>query len=161
MGKRGAGGKKKAPAAPSGSAADDDDLTQLLSQMFTPLPPNKRSELNTIVEKLMSACGGHYPSGSDGPQTPAQFKAEHSEIRAWVEKARALERTGNLNRRLVGPRMAHAEAFLEWMVKNGAEIRGVMIEDFGGDVGIEKLQKPNRGSCYIVDIAVSSLQVSV
>ena len=72
------GGHKKA----GGGGVDPMDI---LGDLFRPLPPNKRHDLNKLVEKLLNASSNY----SQDAVTPKQLWEEHLEIRALVEKVAA------------------------------------------------------------------------
>jgi hypothetical protein len=128
MGKRGGGGgaSKKAKLAP---AAADDPMA-ILGDLFKPLPPNKRHDLNKIVEKLLHLTSNF----SSEPVTPKQLFDEHLEIRALVLQVQEFEKC-NLNRRLFGSRKSYVASFVEWLEKNGAIVDGVEMADFGPKFG--------------------------
>ncbi|CAB4067039.1 SETD3 [Lepeophtheirus salmonis] len=111
---KGASSNKKAKA----------DLSDLMSELFSPMPPNKRGELNKLVEKLLEKCSNF----ASEPLTPSKLMDEHKEIRVMVDKIRGLEST-NMNRKLRGPRIRHVPQLLEWLKSNGAEIHGVTLKE--------------------------------
>ena len=95
--------------------------------MFKPMPPNKRNELNAIVEKLFQLCSNF----TDEPTTPSKLYEEFEKIYEMVQRVRALEHQSNMNRRVPGGRKVHLKAFLSWLDKNGAKIDGVEVADYG------------------------------
>ena len=148
MGKRG----KKGGAA--GSVGPDPVLSAALAAgggggMFRPLPPNKRHDLNKIVEKLLALCSNYAQVTrvveiiififlllmlklflfQDSPTSPQGLFQEHQSIRALLSQVRALEQC-NLNRPLLGSRRAHADALKEWVIKEGGDVDGVEVQDF-------------------------------
>jgi len=126
--KKAGGGKAAAQAA-----AESRDLMSELSDLFKPMPPNKRSELNTLVEKLMAMTSNYV---ADEPLTPIKLYQEFQEIYALVEKITALEEQFNMTRRLrAGSRQIHIQSFLEWLDKYGAKINNVQIHDYGAEQG--------------------------
>ncbi len=154
MGKR---GQKKAAAAKKQqikTAADDDEdfsLTQeeLMEALFKPMPPNKRAELNKIVDELLNLTSNYT---EDDPSTPTKLFAEFERIYALVQKARVLEQQGNMNRRLRGPREVHVKPFMEWLDKYGAKIEGVAIADFGGagqGLGLKVTKELKKGDLVL------------
>eukprot|EP00096_Caligus_rogercresseyi_P012148 TRINITY_DN5004_c0_g1_i1.p1 TRINITY_DN5004_c0_g1~~TRINITY_DN5004_c0_g1_i1.p1 ORF type:complete len:504 (+),score=156.69 TRINITY_DN5004_c0_g1_i1:76-1587(+) len=96
------------------------DLSDLMSDLFSPMPANKREELNALVEKLLEKCFNF----ASEPLTPSRLMEEHKAIRALVEKVMVLEAT-NMNRRLIGPRAKHMPHLLEWLESHGGLIQGV------------------------------------
>ena len=102
--------------------SDQDNLTteELMGLMFQPMPPNKRAELNSIVEKLLNLSSNYV---QDDPTSPAKLYAEFEEIYSLVQKIRAIENQGNMTRRLRGPRKMHVPTFLAWLEKHGAKVR--------------------------------------
>lgn len=124
MGKR---GQKHTKKAAGGTPADPMDI---LGSLIRPIPPNKRHELNQLVDKLFELASNF---GQDAV-TPKQLWEEHLKLRALVEKARDMEQC-NLNRRLLGARRSHVPNLLEWLKKHGAQIDGVEVADFGSDEG--------------------------
>ena len=124
MGKRGQKNVKKAAGG-----GPDPILEAALAAggMFKPLPPNKRHDLNKIVEKLLNLCSNF---AKDEPTTPQGLFEEHLEIRELIKTVLELEQC-NLNRRLLGSRRAHAAALLEWIEKHEGAVKGVVVEDQG------------------------------
>lgn len=92
---------------------------------FKALPPNKRHDLNKIVEKLLNLCSNF---AKDAPTTPQGLFEEHMEIRDLLTKILELEQC-NLNRRLMGSRKIHAKNLLEWIEKFGGTVKGVVVEE--------------------------------
>jgi hypothetical protein len=125
MGKRGQKHTKK--AATGGPPSDPLDI---LGSLIRPIAPNKRHELNQLVDKLFELASNF---GHDAV-TPKQLWEEHLKIRALVEKAREMEQC-NLNRRLLGARRSHMPTLLEWLQKYGAQMDGVEVADFGPEEG--------------------------
>ena len=119
MGRRGQKKGKK------GAGNEDNDTfsnEELMSALFQPMAPNKRNELNGIVEKLLNLSSNFT---QDDPSTPAKLFTEFEEIYALVQKIRTIETQANMNRRLMGPRKKHVKPFLEWLEKYGAKIEGI------------------------------------
>ena len=130
MGKRTGGGAAKKPKI--GPATDDPSA--ILGELFRPLPPNKRHDLNKIVEKLLHLTSNF----SNEPTSPKQLFDEHMQIRAMLEQIIQLEKC-NLNRKIVGSRKSYVMAFSEWLEKNGAVVDGIEISevsDSGGELGL-------------------------
>ena len=107
-------------------SAPNEDPMAILGDLFRPLPPNKRHDLNRIVEKLLHVTSNF----SSEPVTPKQMFDEHMEIRAMLEQVIELEKY-NLNRRISGPRKSYIKEFSEWLEKNGAVVDGVKITEVG------------------------------
>ena len=59
-----------------------NDPMDILGDLFRPLAPNKRHELNKLVEKLLNLCSNY----AQDAITPKQLWEEHLEIRSLVEK---------------------------------------------------------------------------
>ena len=122
MGKR---GQKKGKKSAGNDDTDTFSHEELMSALFQPMAPNKRAELNGIVEKLLNLSSNY---SQDDPSTPAKLFAEFEEIYALVQKIRSIETQANMNRRLRGPRKIHVKPFLEWLTKYGAKIEGKTFE---------------------------------
>lgn len=144
MGRR---GHKKAGNKHNDSAnLTNEELMESLA-LFQPMPPNKRAELNLIVEKLLNLSSNYT---ADDPSTPVKLFAEFEEIYAIVQKVRNLETQCNMNRRLQGPRKVHVKAFMEWLTKYGAVVDGVDIHDFGPQgLGLRVAKKLTKGDLVI------------
>ena len=129
MGKK---GQKKGKKGPNPNAVQNEDLDtitneELMSVMFQQMAPNKRAELNNMVEKLLNLSSNFT---ADDPSTPAKLFAEFEEIYALITKIRNIEMQANMNRRLRGPRKMHVKPFMDWLQKYGAKIEGVEIAEF-------------------------------
>jgi hypothetical protein len=122
MGKRGQRHQKKAsdPVLEAALAAGSGG-------MFRALPPNKRHDLNKLVERLLNLCSNF---SGDAPATPQGLLEEHLQIREILNTVRELEQC-NLNRRLLGSRRAHVAVLTEWIQQYGGQVNGVKIEDYG------------------------------
>ena len=140
MGKRTGGGAAKKPKI--GPAANDDPAA-ILGELFRPLPPNKRHDLNKIVEKLLHLTSNF----SSEPTTPKQLFDEHMQIRAMLDQVIQLEKC-NLNRKIIGPRRSYVMAFSEWLEKNGAVVDGVEITEVNessGELGLRATKELKVG----------------
>ena len=130
MGKNRGGGAAKKP-----KMAANAEASAILSELFRPLPPNKRHDLNKIVEKLLHLTSNF----STEPTTPKQLFDEHMQIRAMLDQVIELEKC-NLNRKIIGPRKSYVAAFMEWLEQNGAVVDGVEITEVGergGELGLK------------------------
>ena len=140
MGKRtGGGAAKKAKIIP----ANNDDPMAVLGELFRPLPPNKRHDLNKIVEKLLHLTSNF----ASEPTTPKQMFDEHMQIRAMLDQIIQLEKY-NLNRRIIGPRKSYVMAFSEWLETNGAVVDGLEITEVsegGGELGLRATKELKMG----------------
>lgn len=105
----------------------DNDPMSILSDLFKPMPPGRRQELNKLVERLLEVTSNF----ASDPLTPGALFEEHLVIAGLVSKVRGLEDCNNLNRRLLGSRGSHVPAFLDWLEKHDAKIQGVRIRDYG------------------------------
>lgn len=123
MGKR---GKGKARGSSGAAGRTSPDPIDAILEMFKPLPPNKRSELNKIVEKLLHLSSNFQQE----PLTPGKLWEEFEEIHEIVEKVRVLEQC-NMSRKLTGTRKGQLKTFLEWLDRHGAKIDGVEIAEYG------------------------------
>ena len=146
MGRRGHKKTKK----PTGNEKDDlESVTneELMELMFQPMPPNKRAELNGIVEKLLNLSSNYT---QDEPTTPVKLFTEFEEIYAIVQKIRQIEIQANMNRKLRGPRKVHVKSFMEWLEKYGAKIEGVEISEFGSHgLGLKVNKELKKGEVVI------------
>ena len=113
-------GHKKGKKVAGNEDSDVFSNEELMSALFQPMAPNKRNELNGIVEKLLNLSSNYT---QDDPSTPAKLFTEFEEIYALVQKIRSIETQGNMNRRL-GSRKLHIKSFMEWLKKYGAKIEG-------------------------------------
>ena len=113
-------GHKKGKKVAGHEDSDVFSNEELMSALFQPMAPNKRNELNGIVEKLLNLSSNYT---QDDPSTPAKLFTEFEEIYALVQKIRSIETQGNMNRRL-GSRKLHIKPFMEWLNKYGAKIEG-------------------------------------
>lgn len=124
-----------------------EDTAEDLFALFQPMAPNKRAELNGIVEQLLNKSSNFT---QDDPTTPSKLYAEFEEIYAIVQKIRNIEMQANMNRRLRGPRKMHVKPFLEWLDKNGAKIEGVEIAEFGSQgLGLKVTKELKQGDVVI------------
>ena len=105
MGRRSGGsnksrsGIKKQNAEPNAAVnvdnvIDDDGLESLL---FKPMPPNKRNELNSIVEKLLNITSNYV---ADEPTSTAKLRQEMDSIFEMVQKVMKIEEQFNMSRKL-------------------------------------------------------------
>ena len=100
MGRRSGGsnksrsGSKKQNAEQGVLDAEDDGLDSLL---FKPMPPNKRNELNAIVEKLLTLTSNYV---ADEPTSAIKLRQELDEIFELVKKIIMLEEEFNMSRKL-------------------------------------------------------------
>ena len=138
MGKK---NNKKAVKAKSEEQSPADILAEL-GDMFKPMPPNKRSELNNLVEKLLKLTSNYVEDES--PQTPLKLFSEFQEIYALVDKIHTLEDQFNMTRRLRGSRQLHMDTFLEWLNQHGAKIQGVKVHDYGSEQGKKSCPPPKK-----------------
>ena len=124
-----------------------EDTSEDLFALFQPMAPNKRAELNGIVEQLLNKSSNFT---QDDPTTPSKLYAEFEEIYAIVQKIRNIEMQANMNRRLRGPRKMHVKPFLEWLDKYGAKIEGVEIAEFGNQgLGLKVTKELKKGDVVI------------
>ena len=130
MGKRGQRHAKKSPGAAATQAKPDPVLAAALEAgsggLFRPLAPNKRQELNGLVEKLLNLAANF---AQDAPSTPKGLFEEHLQIRALLEPIMELEQC-NLNRKLLGSRLGHVKELIEWVEKYGGVVKGVTVDNF-------------------------------
>lgn len=111
-----------------------DEILKDLGDMFKPMPPNKRSELNGLVDKLLQLTSNYVEDAA--PVTPAKLFTEHGEIWSLVAKVRALEEQYNMTRRLrESSRHVHLQAFLQWMESQGAKVEKLKVHDYGPERG--------------------------
>ena len=82
MGRR---GQKKAPLK------KDNLDEELLGALFQPMAPNKRAELNAIVENLLNLSSNFT---QDDPTTPSKLYEEFEQIFSLVSKIRNIEMQG-------------------------------------------------------------------
>lgn len=144
MGRRGQKKTKK-------TKDDNDNLElsteELMGVLFQPMAPNKRAELNGIVEKLLNLSSNY---AQDDPTSPVKLYAEFEEIYALVQKVRNIESQSNMNRRLRGPRKLHIKPFLEWLEKYGAVIEGVEIAEYDNQgLGLRVTKELKEGDVVI------------
>jgi len=129
------------------------DILKDLGDMFKPMPPNKRSELNNMVDKLLNLTSNYVQDETSTVQTPAKLFAEFQEIWAIVTKVRALEEQYNMTRRLrEASRHVHMQNFLQWVTEmQGAKIKNLRVKDFGPDrgFGLEVSEDTSRGETLI------------
>ena len=76
---------------------DDKDDDVLESLLFKPMPPNKRNELNSIVEKLLNISSNFV---ADEPTSTVKLRQELDEIFDLVKKVMQLEEQFNMSRKL-------------------------------------------------------------
>ena len=129
MGRR---GKRPAPSsgpASSKTSVTDPVLAEALAAggLFRPLPPNKRHELNKMVETLLHLSSNF---GQDPPSTPQGLYEEHLQLSALLKNIVELEKC-NLNRKLLGSRVGHAGAMIKWVEEHGGSVQGVKPHNFG------------------------------
>lgn len=118
-----------------------------LEALFKPMPPDKRAQLNGIVEKLLNLSSNF---AGDDPNTPAKLFVEFEEIWTLVQKVRNIEQQANMNRRLRGPRKMHIKPFMEWLNKCGAVIDGVEIAEFDNQgLGLKVTKDIKAGSTVL------------
>ena len=147
MGRRGQNKKAAKKASDENKNDLKSDDTDDLFALFQPMAPNKRAELNGIVEKLLNMSSNFT---QDDPTTPSKLWAEFEEIYATVQKIRNIEMQANMNRRLRGPRKMHIKPFLEWLDKYGAKIEGVEIADFANQgLGLKVTKELKKGDVVI------------
>lgn len=139
MGKRGQKNKKTV-------AEPAEDPLAILGDLFRPMPPNKRQELNKLVENLLQMTSNF---SEDAPATPQGLFEEHLKIRGILDKVVELEQC-NLNRKLMGSRVAHSEVLKEWIVKYGGEINGVKVKEIKGQgLGLMVTSNMPKGSLVL------------
>jgi histone-lysine N-methyltransferase SETD3 len=144
MGRR---GQKKGAKGGEKSKEDVFSKEELLDALYQPMPPNKRNELNGIVEKLLNLSSNFT---HDDPSTPAKLFVEFEEIYAMVQKVRSIEQQANMNRRLPGSRRMHVKPFLAWLEKYGGKIDGVEIDEFGTHgLGLKVSKELKKGDVVI------------
>ena len=105
MGRRSGGSNKtrgtnKKPNAESSTAGDLNDLLAedgLESLLFKPMPPNKRNELNSMVEKLLNITSNYV---ADEPTSTAKLRQELDNIFELVQKVMQIEEQFNMSRKL-------------------------------------------------------------
>jgi len=145
---KGKGGQSQATSGDSGMA----DLLKDLGDMFKPMPPNKRNELNSHVEKLLGLTS-NYTQDEGCVITPAKLFQEFQEIWSLVSKIRALEDQFNMTRRLrESGRQVHLEAFLHWLIDTqGGKIKNLEVKDYGSDkgFGLKMTEDTKRGEVVI------------
>ena len=83
--------------SPNGDSAFGKDEDALESLLFKPMPPNKRNELNSIVEKLLKICSNYV---ADEPTSAVKLRQELDEIFDLVKKVMTLEEQFNMSRKL-------------------------------------------------------------
>ena len=146
MGRRGQKKNKK----PTSNEKDDTERVtneELMELMFQPMPPNKRAELNGIVEKLLNLSSNYT---QDEPTTPVKLFTEFEEIYSIVQKIRVIESQANMNRKLRGPRRVHVRPFMEWLEKYGAKIDGVEVAEYGSHgLGLKVNAELKKGDVVI------------
>lgn len=129
------------------------DILKDLGDLFKPMPPNKRSELNNMVDKLLNLTSNYTQDESSAVQTPAKLFTEFQEIWGIVTKVRALEGEYNMTRRLrEASRHVHMQAFLQWVTESqGAKVNNLKVKDFGPDrgFGLEVTEDTKRGETMI------------
>ena len=76
---------------------NDNDEDLLESLLFKPMPPNKRNELNSIVEKLLNLTSNYV---ADEPTSTVKLRQELDEIFDLVKKVMQLEEQFNMSRKL-------------------------------------------------------------
>jgi len=139
-------GHKKGKKVAGHEDSDVFSNEELMSALFQPMAPNKRNELNGIVEKLLNLSSNYT---QDDPSTPAKLFTEFEEIYALVQKIRSIETQGNMNRRL-GSRKLHIKPFMEWLNKYGAKIEGVEIDEFEHQgLGLKVTKELKKGELVI------------
>ena len=105
MGRRSGGsnktrsGTKKQNAEPNAGVNGDNliDGDGLESLLFKPMPPNKRNELNSIVEKLLNITSNYV---ADEPTSTAKLRQEMDNIFEMVQKVMKIEEQFNMSRKL-------------------------------------------------------------
>ena len=105
MGRRSGGSNKskgltKKPNTESSTGVSIDNLMgdgDLESLLFKPMPPNKRNELNAIVEKLLNMTSNYV---SDEPTSTAKLRQELDNIFELVQKVMKIEEQFNMSRKL-------------------------------------------------------------
>ena len=107
MGRRSGGSNKNRAGAkkqnaethvsPNGDSTIGKEEDALESLLFKPMPPNKRNELNLIVEKLLKICSNYV---ADEPTSAVKLRQELDEIFDLVKKVMALEEQFNMSRKL-------------------------------------------------------------
>ncbi len=141
-----------------------------------PMPPKKRQELNSLVEKLLALCS----NVGEAPSTPQALMQEHMQIRwekknrkvisnflqlidviinyvssfdrSLVEQVREAESGNNMNRPIVGPRGAHASALRQWVEELGGEVsKGLRVRDCPeeGGLGLEAAEDLKQGEVVL------------
>jgi len=136
MGRKGKGGAA-AVQKRSNAAGSDSVLAAALAagsgSSIRPLAPNKRNELSKMVEKLLDLTSNY----SAEPSSEQALLEEHKKIRALLGQVMDLERTGNLNRPLVGSRLANAQAMHKWVEDAGGRIEGLRVVEKDGGLALQ------------------------
>lgn len=102
MGRRSGGSNKsrtgtKKQNADNGDSTTGKDEDPLESLLFKTMPPNKRNELNSIVEKLLNICSNYV---ADEPTSAVKLRQELDGIFDLVKKVMTLEEQFNMSRQL-------------------------------------------------------------
>ena len=82
------------PNADGTCCKEEDCLESLL---FKPMPPNKRNDLNSIVEKLLNISSNYV---ADEPTSAVKLRQELDGIFDLVKKVMTLEEQFNMSRKL-------------------------------------------------------------
>ena len=124
----------------------EDELDSLL---FKPMPPNKRNELNSIVEKLLNITSNYV---SDEPTSTTKLRQEFGEIFDLVKRIITQEQQFNMSRKLRASRKPYLQSLVEWLEIHGATLDGVEPADYGSESGFglratKDLKKGDRIIC--------------
>jgi len=150
MGRRSGGsnksrsGSKKPNAEQSILDADDDGL----DTMFRTMPPNKRNELNLIVEKLLTITSNYV---ADEPTSAIKLRQELDEVFDLVKKILTLEEQFNMSRKLRASRKPYLKGLVDWLETHGAILDGIEPADYGtkAGFGLCATKDLKKGDCVI------------